>query len=99
MTGDESLFFDIKALDSTFRIATAGHGTLEVPSINSTSRLNRRKEKITHGEIMFVRGLGFNFILALELSLLGAILRFKVSLCRVLLNSVEVLCARLQSKV
>jgi hypothetical protein len=98
MTGDESLLFDIKALDSTIRIATAGSGTLEAPSIGSTSLLNQRKEKVTLGKVMFVRGLGFNLISVPGLTPLGADVRFKDSLCRVLLNNVEVLRARLQDK-
>jgi hypothetical protein len=98
MTGDESLLFDVKALDSTIRIATAGSGTLEAPSIGSTSLLNKRKEKVTLGKFMFVRGLGFNLISVPGLTRLGADVRFKGSLCRVLRNNVEVLRARLQDK-
>ncbi|RSH95867.1 hypothetical protein EHS25_000960 [Saitozyma podzolica] len=96
--GYESLLFDIKALDPTIRIATAGSGTLEAPSIGSTSLLNKRKEKVTLGKVMFVRGLGFNLISVPGLTRLGADVRFKGSLCRVLLNNVEVLRARLQDK-
>ncbi|GFZ52324.1 hypothetical protein JCM24511_10097 [Saitozyma sp. JCM 24511] len=98
MTGDEFLLFDIKALDPTIRIDTAGSGTLEVPFIGSTSLRNKRKEKVTLGKVMFVRGLGFNLILFPGLTRLGADVRFKGSVCRVLLNNVEVLRVRLQDK-
>jgi hypothetical protein len=47
---------------------------------------------------MFVRGLGFNLISVPGLTRLGADVRFKSSLCRVLLNNVVVLRARLQDK-
>ncbi|GFZ49158.1 hypothetical protein JCM24511_06908 [Saitozyma sp. JCM 24511] len=47
---------------------------------------------------MFVRGLGFNLISVPGLTRLGADVRFKGSLCRVLRNNVEVLRARLQDK-
>ena len=65
-------------------------------SIGSTSLLNKRKEKVTLGKVMFVRGLAFNLISVPGLTRLGADVRFQGSLCRVLLNNVEVLRARLQ---
>jgi hypothetical protein len=99
MTGDESLLFDIKALDSSIRIATADSGTLEAPSIGPTSFLNKRKEKVTLGKVLFVRGVGFNHISVPGLTRLDADVRFNGTLCRVLLNNVEVLCALLQDEV
>jgi hypothetical protein len=98
MTGDETLLFDIKVVESINRIATADSGTLEAPSIGSTSLLNKRKEKVTMGKAPFVRGLGFNLILVPGLTHHSADVRSKGSLCRVLLNNVEVLRARLQDK-
>jgi len=81
-TRDQSLFFDIKALDSTFRIATADNGSSEAPSIDSTSLLNKMKEKVTLLNVIFVCGLVFNRLWVLALTLLRADVRFKLSLCK-----------------
>jgi len=97
-TRDESLFFDSKALDSTFRIATADNGSLEAPSIDTISLLNKKKEKVTLLYAIFVCGLVFKRLSVLALNLLRADVRFKVSLCKVLLNNVEALRTRLLNK-
>jgi hypothetical protein len=98
MAGDQSLLFDMVALASVTRITTAGNSSVEAPSTGSISLVNSKKEVVTLTQVLCVRGLGFNLISVPRLTRLGADVRFQGSLCRLLVNDIEVLRAELQDK-